>query len=520
MSHFLSRHSVQALLVGLAALALYIPTLAPTVLWNGGDFAEFQTRAARLEIVPTVWGHPLWVILAHPFTRLPIGDVAYRANLATAVISALALALAYVVMRKLGASAWASALSTAALAVSHTFWTYAVMPKSYSLNILILMGVLLLLLPGHRPPPPQRGRGAGGEGWKSAIFLSGLLLGLGPLSHPLLLTALPGALVYLGLSQKGDRGRALAGFLGGFALGLAPFLALTFSGGATQSTATVGLNFLSQFIRLLITPSLWPTGLLAFIGCLAYQFLLTLIPGILGLRKLWRHDRAALTLLGLIYLGDVAFVWAWLPITPHLGKYIQNIHFYLPSYAIFALWAAPGFDALCSSSTLHRLSSAVRLPSSVLRPLLALLVILPPILTYAIAPQVARPYLAQLGQRELPGRDIAVYLFSPWKHNETGARRLGESILAHLPADAAIFADWSLYGILRYLQEVEGQRPDVQLRLLPFNGQQLEPIRAAAASRPVYIPDVNRYYDMDILSAYFDIVQEGPVYHLIPRRIG
>lgn len=497
-------------MIGLAALALYIPTLAPTVLWNGGDFAEFQTRAARLEIVPTVWGHPLWVILVHPFTRLPIGDVAYRANLATALIAALALALAYLVMRELGASAWGSTLSIAALAVSHTFWTYAVMPKSYSLNILILMGAVLLLLRGHRLPlPPAR------------VFLSGLLLGLGLLSHPLLLSALPGALVYLWLKKpKGGRGRALAGFLGGFVLGLAPFLALTIGGGAMQSTATVAANFISQFTRLLLTPSLWPSGLLVFIGCLAYQFLFTLIPGILGLRELWRHDRAALALLGLIYLGDVAFVWAWLPITPHLNEYIQNLHFYLPSYAIFALWAAFGFDALRSSSIAYRLSSAVRLPSPVLRPLLALLVILPPILTYAIAPQVARPYLAQLGQRELPGRDIAVYLFSPWKHNETGARRLGEAILAHLPVDAAIFADWNLYGILRYLQEVEGQRSDVQLRLLPFNGQQLEPIRAAAAGRPVYIPDVNHYYDVGVLSAYFDIVQEGPVYHLIPKRIG
>lgn len=512
MSHFLSRQSVQALVVGLAALALYIPTLAPTVLWNGGDFAEFQTRAARLEIVPTVWGHPLWVILAHPFTRLPIGDVAYRANLATAVISALALSLTYLVMRELGASAWASALSTAALAVSHTFWTYAVMPKSYSLNILILMGVLLLLLQGRRSPLHERGRGAEGEGWKSPIFLAGLLLGLGPLSHPLLLTALPGALVYLWLNQNGDRGRALAGFLGGLALGLAPFLALTLSGGARQSTTTVGLSFLNQFIRLLLTPALWPTALWVFAACLSYQFLFTLIPGILGLRQLWRHNRQALALLGLIYLGDVAFVWAWLPLTPNLGEYIQNLHFYLPSYAIFALWAAPGFDALISVA--HH-------PSSVIHPIsLALLVILPPLLTYAIAPQVARPYLAQLGQRELPGRDIATYLFSPWKHNETGARHLGESILAYLPPDAVIFADWNLYGILRYLQQVEERRPDVQLRLLPFNGQQLEPIRAAAASRPVYIPDVNRYYDVEILSAYFDIAQEGPVYHLIPKRIG
>ncbi|MER3514510.1 MAG: hypothetical protein C4310_09085, partial [Chloroflexota bacterium] len=221
MLHVLSRRSVQAFLIGLAALALYIPTLAPTVLWNGGDFAEFQTRAARLEIVPTVWGHPLWVILVHPFTRLPVGDVAYRANLATALIAALALALAYLVMRELGASAWGSALGAAALAVSHTFWTY----KSYSLNILILMGAILLLTTddGHRTTAQY---------WGRSIFLSGLLLGLGLLSHPLLLTALPGALVYLWLKKpKGGRRRALAGFLGGFVLGLAPFLALTIGGG-------------------------------------------------------------------------------------------------------------------------------------------------------------------------------------------------------------------------------------------------------------------------------------------------
>lgn len=508
MLHVLSRRSVQVLLIGLTASALYIPTLAPTVLWNGGDFAEFQTRAARLEIVPTVWGHPLWVILVHPFTRLPVGDVAYRANLATALIAALALALAYLVMRELGASAWGSALGAAALAVSHTFWTYAVMPKSYSLNILILMGAILLLT-------TDDGQRTTARYWGRSIFLSGLLLGLGLLSHPLLLTALPGALVYLWLKKpKGGRGRALAGFLGGFVPGLAPFLALTIGGGATQSTATVGANFISQFIRLLLTPSLWPTALWTFAACLAYQFLFTLLPGILGLRELWRHNREALVLLGLIYLGDVAFVWAWLPITPHLNEYIQNLHFYLPSYVLFALWAAFGFDALLAQVRQHAHRGAV------LRWGLAALTLLSPILTYAIAPQVARPYLAQLGQRELPGRDTATYLFSPWKHTETGARRLGEAILAHLPADAAIFADWSLYGILRYLQEVEGQRPDVQLSLLPFNGQQLEPIRAAAASRPVYIPDVNRYYDMESLSAYFDIVPEGLIYHLIPRRMG
>lgn len=492
-------HPPAPLLVFLGALALYIPTLAPTVLWNGGDFAEFQTRAAQLEIVPTVWGHPLWVILAHPITLLPIGDAAYRANLATALMGATALAVAYLVMRELGASVRAAALGVSALAVSHTFWTYAVMPKSYSLNILILMGVILLLLRSRRPSLRVT------QGLPSVV-LAGLLASLGPLSHPLLFTALPGLILYVWVSQGANRRRGLAAFMAGFAAGLAPYLALTIGGGAAQGTAATGANFVRQFVQVLITPSLWPTGLLVFAGCLAYQFLFTLIPGALGLRVLWQRDRQALLLLGLLYLGDVAFAWSWLPLTPDLGGYLQNFHFYLPSYAIFAAWAAPGFDAL------------LRRPGRLAA--LAALVILLPILTYAVAPQVARPVLARLGQRDLPGRDIAAYLFSPWKHNETGARRLGEAILDELPTDAAIFADWTIYGVLRYLQTVEGQRTDVRLTLLPFNGQQLGPIRAAAASRPVYIPDVNRYYDVDILSAYFDIVPQGPVYRLVPRASG
>lgn len=496
----------QAALVFIAALALYIPTLAPTVLWNGGDFAEFQTRAARLEIVPTVWGHPLWVILVHPFTLLPLGDVAYRANLATAVMGAMALALTYLVMRELRASAPAAALAIAALAVSHTFWTYAVTPKAYSLNVLILMGAVLLLLRAGRHDVPASAR------WSPVV--AGLLLGLAPLSHPLLFMALPGALIYIYLRLRATAWRAaVVHFAVGYIAGLVPYLALTIGGGAGASTATVGVNFITQFLTVLITPSLWPVGLLVFAGCLAYQFLFTLAAGVFGLRELWRRDRAAFTLLAVLYLGDAAFVWSWLPITPHLSDYLQNFHFYLPSYVIFALWAALGFDALLRSPTQP---SAFRTRLT----LLAVLVILPPIVTYAVTPELVRPQLARLGLRDLPGRDIATYLFSPWKQNETGARQLGESILDELPPDAAIFADWNLYGVLRYLQTVEGRRPDVQLTLLPFNGQQLEPILAAASRRTVYIPDTNRYYDINALSAYFDIVPQGPVYRLVPRRSG
>lgn len=142
-----------ALPIFAGALILYVSTLAPGLLWGGGDFATFQTMAYLLEIeLPSgIFGHPLWVILVHPFTWLPIRDPAWRANFACAVFAAGALVLVFLTTRRLTRSVPASLLATAALAVSHTFWTYAVMAQVYSLNALLLIACIYLLLSMETP---------------------------------------------------------------------------------------------------------------------------------------------------------------------------------------------------------------------------------------------------------------------------------------------------------------------------------------------------------------------------------
>ena len=135
------RPNILAVGVFATALAVYVLTLAPGLLWGGGDFALIQTRIALLSIDADILGHPLYALAAHPFTWLPIGDMAYRANLSAAVFSALALALLFRLMHEATKSSKAAILGTLALLVSHTFWTYAVMPKSYSLNSLLLVTV-------------------------------------------------------------------------------------------------------------------------------------------------------------------------------------------------------------------------------------------------------------------------------------------------------------------------------------------------------------------------------------------
>jgi len=81
-------------LVLLASLAvpflLYLLTLAPTVTFE--DSGELIAAAYNLGI-PHEPGYPLWTMIAHLFTLLPLGTVAYRVNLLSAVLAALTAAL-------------------------------------------------------------------------------------------------------------------------------------------------------------------------------------------------------------------------------------------------------------------------------------------------------------------------------------------------------------------------------------------------------------------------------------------
>lgn len=66
-----------------------------------------------------------------------------------------------------------------------------------------------------------------------------------------------------------------------------------------------------------------------------------------------------------------------------------------------------------------------------------------------------------LGVRELPGRNNAHYFLWPPKSGETSAARYARQLLAAVPAQAVVLADFNPGAVLRLAQEVEGLRPDV-----------------------------------------------------------
>jgi len=149
--------------------------------------------------------------------------------------------------------------------------------------------------------------------------------------------------------------------------------------------------------------------------------------------------------------------------------------------------------------------------------------VLAPLVVYPLAVVLGGALAVRLAPaRQLPGRDPVVFYLWPPKTGYTGARRFGEAALAGLAPQAAIVADWLPYQTLRFLQTVEGRRPDVLLaNLNAGSGEQLRFLLEQDGRRPLYLADNSSfpYYDVPEIERCFAIAREGTVYRLT-RRAG
>ncbi|HEX9500716.1 MAG TPA: DUF2723 domain-containing protein, partial [Thermoanaerobaculia bacterium] len=199
-----NRRAPIALIVFVVALAIYLFTLAPTVaLIDSGELTDAAWSLGNAH--PP--GFPLFVLVTHVFTMLPTHSVAWRANLASAIFSALAAvctALAAMEVLHLaplppgeGAAERRvrgkkrakpvpspppaiplSATTIAVIAIScglllafsKTVWRYAVETEVYALNTALMSAIAWLMLSWHRTRRATT--------LYAAAFLFGLALGV------------------------------------------------------------------------------------------------------------------------------------------------------------------------------------------------------------------------------------------------------------------------------------------------------------------------------------------------------
>lgn len=190
---------------------LYAVTASPVMGWY--DAPEFVAAAASLG-VPHSPGHPLPVLLGRLGTLLPVGDMAFRVNL----ISALAGAGAAVAMLAAGRRVLAraapdisprtrelAAVAVALLyALSWAAWHESVRAEVYAFTALLCAAALALVLAALAPlPSPARDRPA------RLLPAAGLITGLALATHHFIALTffVPAALALL--IARDDRGRAV-----------------------------------------------------------------------------------------------------------------------------------------------------------------------------------------------------------------------------------------------------------------------------------------------------------------------
>lgn len=197
-----------ALVTGAIAFLVYVRTLAPGLVGDvDGPMFQFIGRALGVAHNP---GYPLYVLLTYPFSFLPIGSVAYRINLFSALCGALAVALAFLVCRRLGCRRSLSLAAALGLAFGRVFWSQAIVAEVYTLHAVLIMGILLALLTWQAD---RRAR------W---FFLAVALLAAGLGHHTTIVGFMPGIIAFAWLTDRAfvTRWRTLAIAAAILALGL------------------------------------------------------------------------------------------------------------------------------------------------------------------------------------------------------------------------------------------------------------------------------------------------------------
>ena len=446
-----------AILIGLAALALYIRTLAPSLLW--GDSAEFQTLSYTLGMThPT--GYATQIIFGKIFTLIPIKDIAYRVNLMSAFFGALAVAETFLIVRLLVNSRVAALSASLVLMLTEGFWWRALVAESYAPAAGMLAAVWLFFLL-----------------WRKTdklifLFLAGLTGGLSLGIHSTVVMSAAGVLAVMAFTarKRADWMHAAVGALLGVALFLGFFFFLDFN---DPPSSTYNVVFRTNLSAVGLTPadydaplerfmSIFPAGhFWTFYFTAAHQETSARLEEYVSYFPSWG---LALTILGMIYLffgsrwregiyPAIAFLVIWgFAVTVSFSVYRE---FYVPITVITSVWFGAGAGAVLSALGKfdggNQLAGRMLALSSVetMRIVVSLLLIALPIWNARANLNLA----IRSGYTKFIRENHIYPVFAPDK-----AIRDAKKILNRVEDNAIVFSEWDkLYSYIYTAQIEEGR---------------------------------------------------------------
>lgn len=478
------------------SMCLYFFSLGPTFSW--GDHADLPHRAVDWTDDTFYFARTYWLyrLIAQPFLLLPIGDIAYRLNLMTAVFGAATVATVGFIVYQRTRCQWSASLAALSLAVSHTLWFLSVIAEVYTLAAFLLTLVIAAGLHLANQEKPSL-KALAGFGFLIGLFLSHHFAALliGPASALLMLRFL-------------KQPRALVTVILAFLIGASPFLVQFGQTWFNYSWAGIVDTFQTNQLGFYRSNAARESVL--FGAYLFYQF--PVIGFATGCGWLLLSPKLAQKR-DLYLLAVMATFLVWGVTNPIPDKFNAYVFFY-PLFAIVI-----GFG-------LHRMNQTLRdtaftqIPS--IKHSFAVMLIGGPILLYSLVPAVSEVIGIDLvNARTCPQRDNNRYFLQPWKRKDFGARIYAEETLATAAPNSVIIVDYTLWRPLLYLQKVEQQRPDVTLvwvEPLIKEDRVTEFINQTIDHSPVYLAAIEpaHYYDFTTVRQHYRALQVGNLFRMEP----
>ena len=460
--------------VFLVGLIVYSWTLAPTVTLT--DSGELIVAAYGLGVAHPP-GFPLWVMLAHVASLVPIGSVAVRINFSSAVFAALACAMLTLVVAELlvtasgfaaprrrnkagrkssiiessearGLLRFASAVGAGLLmAFSRTLWSYATITEVYALNALLVLLVFFLVVRWRRRIIEMRMDLSAGvatpDAWiYVAAFVFGLSMGVHHVTVALTLPAIA-VVVYrtAGLKFFASRRLLYAALISIGALILVysylPWAASrspAMNWGNPRSLQEIWWHITGRQYRVFFSfsPAAMGTQFAEFCRMLLREFGFAWLPvalflAVAGLASAYKRDRTAFWFLLLIVIADLAYALSY-EIAEDKDAY------YLPAFISIAIAAGLGIYWL-----LQRIASK--------------------------SSAIWKSYVAAAAAIVLTS---ATAFGANWPFNNRRHYFIANDYVENLfstiaPNGLVLTQDWQVASPMFYVQEIEQRRGDVKL---------------------------------------------------------
>ena len=507
----LSRTDIQfTLLIGFAALALYIRTLAPSLLW--GDSAEFQTLSYTLGMThPT--GYATQIVIGKLFTLIPIHNIAYRVNLMSAFFGALAVANTYLIVLLLTNQRIAGLSAAMTLAFTDVFWWHAVITESYAPASGMLSTVWLCFLLWRKTGEPNY------------LFLAGLTGALSIGIHSTVVMTAPSVLILMLLTAR-DRNAWIKASLGAI-LGVAIFLCLFFfldfhnppssveNVTFRPNLSAIGLTdeqYNSPVTRFLTTfpashfwsyyftaePSEIHRRLLEYFSSFTIWQLLLILIGMVALllQKNWQD--------GLYPFVSFLIIWGF-AVTVSFSVYEE---FYTPVAVMTSIWLGAGAGLILSAT--DRLLKQNQTFGQLTRIVVMGLLISLPIWNARLnlVPAIKNGYTAYIQKNHI------YPIFRPNK-----AIQDAQKIIRRVKPNAIVLSDWDKVYSLVYTAQIEGDRKDITFHEAWMTDDQvfaqsmIAYINANIDTRPIYFTvDMPGMYDL------YNITQLDDGFYQVTRK--